>query len=324
MNSHKKIIVFKLIVCLISITGTGCSQNDYTVETTDIKNFWIAYDQLKTVNSKEDSIKVIQRLYIDKASSYFKKFIEAKNFTATEYVEIIRRYPKFWKSIRPLTMDIENRLPEIEEIFVEYRKVLPKFKQPNICFAIGCLRTGGTISKNLVLIGSEIAAANHTTDKSEMNGRLSRVIGNTGNITSMIAHETIHTQQFDSRLLVGSKNRLLEQTLKEGIADFFSSEFLGLNINKGLFEYGKKHECELKQEFLKDLKNYPNEYSRWMYQENSSKAKPADLGYFIGYKIAKMYYEKANNKKKAIRNLLNAKLYRKIFKESNFVNENCD
>jgi len=190
-------------------------------------------------------INIIQKNYIDKSTDYFKKFIEARNFTAEEYVEVIKLYPKFWKTVRPLTENIDNRKSEIEEIFKEYRNVLPKFRQPNVCFAIGCLRTGGTTTKDLILIGSEIAAANKQVDKSEISGNLGSVIGNSGDIVSMVAHETIHTQQFDKRWISVNKNILLKATMAEGIADFFTVEIFGLNINSKVYEYGESNKCEL-------------------------------------------------------------------------------
>lgn len=295
------------------------SQNNYKIETIDIDNFWKAYDLLAFAQSKEDSIATIQEHYIDKATNYFKVFIKKRRFTAKEYVKKIKKYPKFWKSIRPLTEAIVNRKPEIEKIFEKYRETLPNFKQPNVCFAIGTLRTGGTINKGLILIGSEIAASTPEVDTSEMSGWLKSIIGKTGDIVSMIAHETVHTQQFNKK-----KFDLLIGTMSEGIADFITNELIGLYINLEIHEYGEKHECELWKAFDYDLKNHKKEYKRWLYQGNRSKDKPADLGYFIGYKIAKAYYDKQKDKKNAIMNLLNVKKYKMIFEESEYWLECCD
>ena len=309
----KKLLILLLfpIFCL--------SQNNYKIETVDIDNFWKAYDLLVFAPTKADSIATIQEHYIDKATDYFKVFIKKRKFTAKEYVKKIKKYPKFWKSIRPLTENIESRKSEIEKTFEEYRKILPDFKQPNVCFAIGTLRTGGTINKGLILIGSEIAASTHETDTSEMSGWLKSIIGNTGDIVSMIAHEAVHTQQFNKK-----KFDLLIGTMSEGIADFITFDLLGLSINKKVYEYGENHECELWKAFDNDLKNHEKEYRRWLYQGNRSKDKPADLGYFIGYKIAKSYYNKQKDKKKAIINLLNVKKYKMIFEESKYWLESCN
>ena len=314
-NQMKRIVIAMLVL----LPTFGVCQNGYNIETTDITNFWDAFDDLKSAETKADSIKIIQEEYIDKSTAYFKEFIKARNFTAEEYVELIRRYPKFWRSVRPLTENIVNRKAEIEKVFEQYRSLLPGFEQPDVCFAIGCLRTGGTTTKDLILIGSEIAASNEEVDKSEMSGWLESVIGNTGDIVSMIAHETVHTQQYNRR-----RYKLLTGVMTEGIADFFTVELLGLNINKEIFEYGNKHKCELFREFESDLKSHPKEYNRWIYQGNKAENRPADLGYFIGYQIAKMYYDKSESKTEALLELLNVKRYEKIFEMSGFSTESCN
>ncbi len=303
----------KITLIILLIPLVGFSQENYQIETIDIKNFWIAYDLLENAKSKEDSIAIIQDHYIDKSSKYFKEFIRERNFTATEYVKKIKRYPKFWKSIRPLTESIESRKQEIESVFKKYRKAIPNFSQPNVCFAIGCLRTGGTTTKNLILIGSEIAASTSEVDKSEMNGWLKSVIGNSGDIVSMVAHESVHIQQTNK-----SSSGLLAAVLKEGVADFLTLELLRLTINSQLYDYGDKHELELWKEFKSDLKEYPKGYERWLYQGNQSNERPPDLGYYIGYKIAKSYYENISDKNKAIQILLNGRKYKEIYKKSDY------
>ena len=163
-----------LFICISCVFKT--SAQDVVISTDDILHFWEAYDGL---NPTKDSVKIIQRLYIDKATPGFKDFIRARNFTASEYVNLIGKYPKFWISIRPNTLRIISRRAELVTVFSSFQARYPKFKAPRICFAIGCLRTGGTTTVSQILIGSEIAAADGATDKSEMKGWLGAIIGST-------------------------------------------------------------------------------------------------------------------------------------------------
>ena len=57
------------------------------------------------------------------------------------------------------------------------------------------------------------------------------MLSRSGGIVSMVAHEIIHTQQFDHRRISFGSNPLLEQTMKEGIADFLTFEILGRSDN---------------------------------------------------------------------------------------------
>ena len=38
----------------------------------------------------------------------------------------------------------------------------------------------------------------------------------------------------------------------------------------------------------------------WLYNANQVKDRPADLGYYVGYKITQAYYNNAKDKKQAI------------------------
>ena len=77
----------KTLLTLLSILlfEFAFSQEKKVIETTDIDNFWIAFDNLKSASSKKDSIEILQTNYIDKSTEYFKEFIKIRNFTADEY-----------------------------------------------------------------------------------------------------------------------------------------------------------------------------------------------------------------------------------------------
>ncbi len=303
-----------LIIILISFFEFSFSQEKRIIETEDIDNFWIAFDNLKYATCKNDSVNVMQTDYIDQSTEYFKEFIKLRNFTAEEYVILIRKYPEFWNSIRKETEKVKHRKAEIENVLDIYESTLPNFKRPNVCFAIGCLRTGGTVGDNLILVGTELAASTAETEKSELSPWLKSVVGTFGDIVSMVSHETIHTQQKKGKL----KN-LVEFTINEGVADFLSEKITGFRINKISFTYGQENDCELRKDFLNDFSKNKADISNWLYNGSKSINRPADLGYYIGYKIAEEYYNNATNKEKAISKLLDRKNYMKIFKNSEYI-----
>jgi len=134
----------------------------------------------------------------------------------------------------------------------------------------------------------------------------------------MVSHETIHTQQKKGKL----KN-LVEFTINEGVADFLSEKIAGFNINKDSFAYGQENDCKLRQDFIKDFSKNKTDISNWLYNGSKSTERPADLGYYIGYKIAEEYYNKSKDKVKAISILLDRKNYMKIFKKSEYIKKSC-
>jgi hypothetical protein len=304
-----------LIIFFIFLPFLSSGQSETEISTQDITHFWEAYDSLA---SSKDSVSTFQRLYINRATPGFKEFIKARDFTAKEYVTLIKRYPKYWISIRPNTERIASRIHEIEEVFKRFKVVYPEFHTPYICFAIGCLRTGGTTTYDLILIGSEIASADSTTNKIEFTGWLQYVIGNTGDIVAMVAHEAVHTQQPNNAAFIKGQmgHRLLSQSLREGAADFIGMKVTGFVINKTQYAYGIEHEAALWKEFQSEM--FGNDYSAWLYNGNKAGDRPADLGYFMGARICESYFNRSTDKEKAIRDIIRMKNNKKFLKRSGY------
>lgn len=291
---------------------------EHTISTEDITHFWEAYDELASAKSKDDSISIIHQRYLDRATEHFQTFIRIRNFTAEEYVKLIKQYPQFWKSVRPLTENIVNRKDEIETILQKFEKELPGFEVPDVCFAIGCLRTGGTTGNKLILVGAEIAAADKQVVKDELTPWLKSVIGNTGDIVSMVAHEAVHTRQRGNLRNAG----LLVPVLNEGIADFVTEKISGMNINTLIHTYGKENACAIRDEFNEAIQNKSTDLKPWLYNGNNSGGRVADLGYYVGYAIAELYYNKQSDKQKALEWLLDRSKYKKIYELSGY-KESC-
>jgi uncharacterized protein YjaZ len=113
-----------------------------------------------------------------------------------------------------------------------------------------------------------------------------------------VSHELIHFQQ---RYPSGP---LLEHAFMEGSADFIGELISGRQINNEAHRYGIAHEAELWREFSTHFDN--KDYFPWMYGRPTD-GKPNDLGYFIGYRIAQAYYNKAADKTQAIRDIITAR-----------------
>lgn len=310
---------FSVILLLIFGSGVVNARQEANISTADVDHFWEAYDSLATTR---DSIGTLQRLYIDRATLGLKEFIKARNFEAGEYVTLIKKFPLFWASIRSNTERIASRKVEIEIIFQKFKEMYSAFKPPNVCFAIGCLRTGGTTQPDLIMIGSEIASANSSTNATEFRGWLMYVLSSSSDITAMVAHEAVHTQQKNNRGYAKGyhDNRLLTQSIREGCADFIGSLLTGSVFNSIQYEYGLAHEAELWKEFQQHM--HEEDFSRWLYNGNKSLDRPADLGYFIGYRICERYYNQSKDKTKAIRELLNIKNYPELLKKSGYSSSN--
>ena len=279
-------------------------ENKKNFLTADIDHFWEAFDQLKHAKTHYDSLTAFQNLYIDRATAGLIDFIDARNFTAEEYVKIVRKYPRYYRSVRPYTFEVKQAEPLIQEVFDKLKSLYANFKPFKVCFAIGPNRTGGTVSDRFVLIGTEMTTTGDHVDFSEFDEasrpdpNKPRKVNIPQRIKSIIAHECIHTQQknqLDSNAIVCTQ---LYGSLREGSANFISELVTGTTNYSEVNQYGDAHENEMWNEFKSTL-CYPTA-EKWMYNGNTVKDRPADLGYYIGYKITQAYYNNSKDKKQAI------------------------
>jgi len=276
----------------------AAQNNSKNVITADIDNFWIAYDSCQTTTDSLKQLQYMQTLYVDKGTVGLKAFMEARDYTTERWVSLIRSYPRFWKSIRPKTLTVKLKAKEIEQGIQKLKKLYPGLKKSKMYFTIGGLRSGGTTMGHMVLVGSEIATGDATTDVSELPGKWLEGVFKSqqpGNIVSLNVHEYVHTQQR------GESRMLLDQSIREGACDFITEQVMGQPLLNNYLVYGRAHETELKGQFR--LEMFSKVYSNWLY--NGSNAKTvADLGYFMGYTICKAYYNHSLNKKKAVKEII--------------------
>jgi uncharacterized protein YjaZ len=129
-------------------------------------------------------------------------------------------------------------------------------------------------------------------------------------IPAIVAHELVHYEQSTEG------KTLLAAALVEGSADFIGGMISGGQINETAREYGLQHESELWAQFKQEM--HGTDTSHWMYEGKVVNGRPADLAYFMGYRIAEAYYNKAPNKKEAIAEILNFKDADKLLNDSGY------
>ena len=137
-----------------------------------------------------------------------------------------------------------------------------------------------------------------------------------------IAHEMVHTQQDYPWLgsMTGGptflRGTLLRRSIMEGSADFIAELLTGQPKRN---TYAESHEAELWRQFRRDANS--KDYSQWLYNGWNAKAlghRPADLGYWMGYRITKSYYERAADKRQAIREILTIRNFDRFLAASHY------
>jgi hypothetical protein len=271
--------------------------------TSDIANFWLAYDGF----GSSQAATAFQIEYLDRASPGLRDFMQARNVTAVSLAQMVGALPAYFTAIRPNTLRLTQNGALLDRIRSNYDRIetlYPAAVYPPVTFLIGRFSTGGTIRQSGMLIGTEFFAIDDATPLHELPPFQRANVKPLDSIPLIVAHEHTHILQ----AVAGSAGRssaatLLEQSLMEGSADFVGELVSGGHINKHIHAYALPREAEIWAEF--QLAMNGRDVSRWLYNQGSSTGeRPGDLGYFIGYRIARAYYDRATDKAAALREII--------------------
>ncbi|HEX3761200.1 MAG TPA: DUF2268 domain-containing putative Zn-dependent protease [Kofleriaceae bacterium] len=263
------------------------------IETSDIARFWRAYDKL---SSAADPATLLETEYLDIGSAGLQEFIPDRITSGQKLLQAIQHHPKYFAAIRKATQTVAAIEPEVRQELRNLQKLYADATFPDIYYVIGAMSSGGTSTPSGLVMGVELFGRGPGVPMDEMSDWHRAVIQDTAALASITAHELIHFQQN------GNAHTLLERAFLEGSADFIASLISKGNFNQHIYKYGYGHEAALWRQFRGEMAG--SDVSNWLYGGTPHGDRPADLGYFIGFRIAQAYYERATNKRQAIRDII--------------------
>jgi hypothetical protein len=290
---------FAILLAVVSAGFSQTSQPTVQLVTSDIENFWKAYDASQAGNREE----AFQKLYLDPGSPGLTDFVKLRIQSAKALVTAIdQSYPKFYASVRPYTFKVEEQRGAILKHLDRFRELYSEAQFPPVYFVVGRLTSGGTVSDRGLLIGTEVNSLGPDVNTSEINPSFRRAMGSADHIPLIVGHELTHTQK--KRADREKLPYLLDQSIEEGAADFMTELVVGSSINAYAKEWADARHDELFQRFAADMQAKPKDTSQWLYNYRGGSDQPADLGYWIGAEICRSYYANAKDKREAIRNIV--------------------
>jgi hypothetical protein len=312
---HLALVLLAAICLLASSPRTNGNEKNHDPDaaklvTSDLHNFWRAYDAAAAASSTEEKETIFQKEYLDKGSDGLRDFLKLRIESARNLVGVMKTHPKFYAALREVTPRVSEIDPAIRASLRKLKELYPDAIFPDVYFLIGVMNSGGTTSDSGLLIGLEIHGRTPNTDMTEMDSWLKQVLGPVDDLPQIVSHELVHYQQ------ASRGNTLLARCFREGSADFIGELISGGSINAHLREYGDAHEADLWREFSQAMDK--TDTSQWLYQGDKSKDRPADLGYYMGYRIAEAYYQRAEDKKKAVHDILTVHDFAAFLQESHY------
>ena len=298
----------------IGQSGPKLNREPETVKfvTSDIGNFWRAYDLAAKETDKAKRVAIFQAEYLDKGSPGLKDFLRLRIKSAENLVSAIDRMPKYYASIRPQTLQVQRMEKRMRAAFRKFKSIYPEAVFPDVYFLIGVTNSGGTTGPSGLLIGTEMYGKRAKSPMDELSAWLRVVLSTVDNVPAIVAHESCHyNQRYNT---APDQRHLLGKALQEGACDTIGELISGRNINEHLKIYGRTHDAEIWRDFEADM--YKPDFSNWVYNATTAKDRPADLGYYVGYLITQAYYRKAKDKRQAVYDILNIQDARAFYEAS--------
>jgi hypothetical protein len=280
----------------VGLAGSGAAQSANStasaptvaapvIQIEDVERFYKVYDAA----SGHPTADQLQHDYIDPGSDGLHHFAQVRNISGITIAKTLAEHPEIYSEARRCMVVLFHVRQRLQVAFRELGRLYPEARFPPVTIAVGRGRPvaiGGPA--NGVVIGLEALCA---TDWLNPNVE--------DRFVHVIAHEYAHVQRSPAHPS-GEHPTVLEISLIEGAGEFIAEMISGEVAYSEFGASTKGREKEIETAFVADEDK--TDFSQWL--GNSTREKPGDLGYWVGYRIVKSYYQHASDKRQAIREIL--------------------
>src|SRR5688572_20004243 len=126
--------IISLIVSILFISAAAFAQSSGELNrdpksvkfvTSDIGNFWRAYDLAAKETEKAKRAQIFQTEYLDKGSPGLRDFLALRIKSAQNLVAAIDMMPKYYASIRPSTLSVAKMEKRMRAAFGKFKSLYP-------------------------------------------------------------------------------------------------------------------------------------------------------------------------------------------------------
>jgi len=266
-----------------------------SISTADVSRFLGALDALRAAANYGDSATILWNNYYRPATPGLRAFIALRIGSPYELLDKIRVRRLYYDHLRISLAGLPAVTTRLGGYLDRFRGIYPDIRLAPVWFVVGRMSSGGTTDDAGLLIGAEMYGRDADAPASELNDWERAVLRDTSLVPTIVVHELVHVNQERS-----GSTKLLASAIREGSADFLAEMVTGRNINAHVHAWAAQRERELWNEFIADMQSGTK--GRWFGGQSGDR--PSDLGYFIGYRVAKAFYDRAGDKRSAIRAIL--------------------
>ncbi|MBS0363503.1 MAG: lytic murein transglycosylase [Proteobacteria bacterium] len=258
--------------------------------TSDVERFYRVYE----AHHGHPDAATLDRDYLTPGSPGLHEFMQARRVSGESIEKAIEAHPEAYEDARNCLTVLPNVKRRLTEDFARLARAYPEAKFPPVTIVVGRTRPVGITNPSGVTIGLEaLCAASFMNPNPEER------------FVHIIMHEYGHIQQEGplSTVDVGQPAAtVLTMSLMEGAAELFAELFSGDIGNHEHRALTRGRERAIERAFVRDEDK--TDLSDWLYNSKGTAAEPGDLGYWVGYRITKAYYDRAPNKHQALIDIL--------------------
>jgi hypothetical protein len=267
-------------------TPAADTRIDPQIRTQDVDLFYKVYDAAAGHPSEAE----LQHDYIDAGTEGLQQFVKVRDLSGETLAKALAKHPEDYSGARRCVVGLGGVRRRLVIALRKLGELYPEARYPPVTILIGRDNTGGATGANGVLIGLEmICRANWMEPNIE------------DRLVHLISHEYAHVQQ-PAAEMEDPNTTVLFSSLLEGGAEFIAELTCGSVSNTHFALWTKGREKEIETAFVADEDK--TDKSEWLYNGPGTPEKPGDLGYWVGYRIVKSYYQHAPDKRVALREII--------------------
>jgi hypothetical protein len=273
------------VAVLMGVATAASAQTEPEIHIEDVELFFKIYEAAGGRPTADQ----LQRDYIAAGSDGLRQFAKLRNISGVRIADTLSKQPQLYSNARGCMAVLPRVRERLKGALRELARQYPQGRFPPVTIAVGRGKPIGIGSPVTgIQIGLEALCATEYFDPN-VEERFMYVI----------VHEYAHALQV-AELVDKKKLTVLEGALMEGAAEFTAELILGKPAYSRFTAMTRGREKEIETAFAADLDN--TEVSAWLY--NGTMEKPGDLGYWIGHRIVRAYYQRASDKRQALRDIL--------------------
>lgn len=275
------------------IAAPGAAENSpprVRIVTSDVERFYALYDDPALAADPD----ALAARYLADASPGLEEFMAMRRITPERVAKALREKPQLFADARGCAATLGNVRGRLTAAADRLAALYPQAIFPPITIAIS---RGAPVAaangKGLYVSLEALCAAKFFEADDE------------DRFVHVIAHEYVHAQQPLAQV-ESDDDTVLHAALVEGAAEFVAEQISGSVASTHLHRWAAGREEAVETAFLAEKDGKAND-SRWVYNQLGSPDWPGDLGYWVGYRVAKAYYQRSPDKKAAIKAIIEMK-----------------